>query len=152
LARGARILVIEPRPRDLTPADTTSLLAAGGLAEAVRARGWSVDGVVVEAAVTDAEIAALRDRAVAADLVVLGTVDALGQPSVGELARALVRIATPLVAVTLRGPWDADAYPEIGTVLATYGIQAPSLTALAAALLGDAELIGRLPVRLASVG
>jgi beta-N-acetylhexosaminidase len=152
LARGARILVIEPRPRDLTPADTTSLLAAGGLAEAVRARGWSVDGVVVEAAVTDAEIAALRDRAVAADLVVLGTVDALGQPSVGELARALVRIATPLVAVTLRGPWDADAYPEIGTVLATYGIQAPSLTALAAALLGDAEIIGRLPVRLASVG
>src|SRR6185369_13994907 len=48
LTSDSRILVIEPRPRDLTPADTTSSLAAGGLAEAVRARGPLVDGVIVE--------------------------------------------------------------------------------------------------------
>ena len=150
LASDSRVLVIEPRPRDLTPADTTSSLAAGGLAEAVRARALLVDGVVVEAAVTDTEIADLRDRAAAADLVVLGTVDALGQRSVGELARALVATGTPVVAVALRGPWDADGYPEVGTVLATYGIQAPSLAALARALVGDAPISGRLPVRIAS--
>jgi beta-N-acetylhexosaminidase len=150
LASDSRVLVIEPRPRDLTPADTTSSLAAGGLAEALRARALLVDGVVVEAAVTDTEIADLRDRAAAADLVVLGTVDALGQRSVGELARALVATGTPVVAVALRGPWDADGYPEVGTVLATYGIQAPSLAALARALVGDAPISGRLPVRIAS--
>jgi len=150
LASDSRVLVIEPRPRDLTPADTTSSLAAGGLAEAVRARALLVDGVVVEAAVTDTEIADLRDRAAAADLVVLGTVDALGQRSVGELARALVATGTPVVAVALRGPWDADGYPQVGTVLATYGIQAPSLAALARALVGDAPISGRLPVRIAS--
>jgi beta-N-acetylhexosaminidase len=150
LASDSRVLVIEPRPRDLTPADTTSSLAAGGLAEALRARALLVDGVVVEAAVTDTEIADLRDRAAAADLVVLGTVDALGQRSVGELARALVATGTPVVAVALRGPWDADGYPQVGTVLATYGIQAPSLAALARALVGDAPISGRLPVRIAS--
>jgi len=150
LASDSRVLVIEPRPRDLTPADTTSSLAAGGLAEAVRARELLADGVVVEAAVTDTEIADLRDRAAAADLVVLGTVDALGQRSVGELARALVATGTPVVAVALRGPWDADGYPQVGTVLATYGIQAPSLAALARALVGDAPISGRLPVRIAS--
>ena len=149
LAPDARILVIEPRPRDLTPADTTSSLAAGGLASAMGARHAAMDGVVIGAEVADAEIAAIRDRAAASDLVVLGTVDALGQPTVAALARAAVSSGTPVVGVALRGPWDADAYPEVGTVLATYGIQAPSLDAVAAALLGVTAITGRLPVRLA---
>ncbi len=151
-AGDARILVIEPRPRDLTPADTTSTLAVGGLADAIRAVHRAVDGVVVGAAIQDAEIAALRERAAAADLVVLGTVDALGEPSVMALARALVASGTPVIGVALRGPWDAAVYPEIGTVLATYGIQPPSLAAFARALVGVAPISGRLPVRLQSTG
>ena len=151
LARDVgRVLVIEPRPRDLTPADTTSLLPAGGLAEAILARHPGTDCVVVEAAVADDEIAALRDRAAGADLVLLGTVDALGEPSVAALARALVASGTPVIAVALRGPWDADAYPEVGTVLATYGIQPPSLAALGAVLWGEASVTGLLPVRVAT--
>jgi beta-N-acetylhexosaminidase len=143
-----RVLVIEPRPRDLTPADTTSRLAPGGLAAAVRERHPEIDGHVVEAMVPAEEIAALREQAASADLVILGTVDALGQPSVAELARAVVATGRPVIAVALRAPWDADAYPEVGTVLATYGIQAPSLAALAAALWDDAPITGRLPVAL----
>jgi len=42
----------------------------------------------------------------------------------------------------------ADAYPEVGTVLASYGIQAPTLAAVAAALLGEIPLTGRVPVTL----
>jgi len=95
-----------------------------------------------------AEIAVLCQRAASVDLVILGTVDALGEPSVVELARALVATGTPLIAVALRAPWDAVAYPEVGTVLATYGIQTPSLTALAAAIWGDASITGLLPVSL----
>jgi beta-N-acetylhexosaminidase len=152
LAPGTRILVIEPRPRDLTPADTTSSLAAGGLLAAIRERHARSEGRIVEAAVGTAEIAALGERARSVDLVVLGTVDALREPSVGELARALVATGTPTVAVALRGPWDADAYLEIGTVLATYGIQTPSLVALATALVGDAPISGRVPVRLRTIG
>jgi beta-N-acetylhexosaminidase len=150
LRSGARILVIEPRPRDLTPADTTSSLAAAGLAAAIRAVHAATDGVVVGGDIAADEIAALRDRATVADVVVVGSVDALGQPSTAALARALAGTSTPVVAVALRGPWDADAYPEVGTVLATYGIQTPSLVALAAALLGDAPISGRLPVRVAT--
>jgi beta-N-acetylhexosaminidase len=104
--------------------------------------------VVIDAAVTAAEIAALRDRATSADLVILGTVDALGEATVAELARSLVATGTPVIAVALRAPWDAVAYPEIGTVLATYGIQPPSLAALVAALWGAASITGLLPVRL----
>jgi beta-N-acetylhexosaminidase len=149
VAADARALVIEPRPRLLTPADTTASLAAGGLIAAIRERhsGGAV-GVVVDAAVTSAEIAALRDQAALSDLVILGTVDALGEPSTGELARALVGTGTPVIAVALRGPWDAAVYPEVGTVLATYGIQSPSLAALADALWGIVPTMGRLPVAL----
>ena len=150
LAADARVLVVEPRPRDLTPADTTSWLAAGGLAAAIRARHPATDGVVIEANLAADAIAALRERATRADLIVLGTVDASGDPSVGALARALAVAGPPVAAVALRGPWDAEAYPRIGTVLATYGIQAPSLTALAAALVGDAPISGRLPVQVAT--
>ena len=148
VALDARVLVIEPRPRVLTPADTTASLPAGGLAAAVRGRHPDAVGVVVDAMVTEAEIAALRDRAASVDLVILGTVDALGEPSVAQLARTLAGTATPLNAVALRAPWDAVAYQEVGTVVATYGIQPPSLAALVAALWGDASITGLLPVTL----
>ena len=148
LAHDARILVIEPRPRLLTPADTTADLPAGGLAAAITERHAATASLVVEAQVADGDIAGLVGRAGDADLVVLGTVDAQREPSTGALARALGETGRPLVAVALRGPWDADAYPEVGTVLATYGIQPPTLAALARTLFGDAPLTGRLPVRL----
>jgi beta-N-acetylhexosaminidase len=148
IPRDARVLVVEPLPVDLTPADTTSWLAAGGLAAAIGARHAAVEGVVIEAEVADGEIAVIRDRAAAVDLVVLGTVDAIGQPTVAALARAVVPTGTPVLAVALRGPWDADAYPEVGTVLATYGIQPPSLAAFSSALFGETTVTGRVPITL----
>jgi beta-N-acetylhexosaminidase len=151
-AADARILVIEPEPVDLTPADTTSTLPAGGLAAAVRARQPSAESHVIGAIVEPGQIGALQARAASADLVILGTVDALGRPSVVEFARALDATGTKLIAVALRGPWDATTYPEAGTVLATYGIQPPSLSALVDALWGDAPITGSVPVRLLNAG
>jgi beta-N-acetylhexosaminidase len=151
LAAGSRVLVVEPEPVDLTPADTTSWLAPGGLAAALRATGrCQVEGIVAGDPIEPARIAAIRDRALAADLVLLGTVDAPGRPSLVELARALLATRRSIVGVALRAPWDADALPELGTVIATYGIQPPSLTAAAAAIVDGAPLSGRLPVRLAA--
>ena len=74
-------------------------------------------------------------------------------------ATAVVGAALAILALrAARGPADADAARirsdgilGRGTVLATYGIQAPSLRALADALAGAAPITGRLPVRLQSV-
>jgi beta-N-acetylhexosaminidase len=145
--RRARVLVIEPRPANLTPADTTALLPAGRLAAAIRTRHAASDGIVVGDEPAAADVAAIRERAAAADLVVLGTVDALGRHSTVTLARALAVTGRPLIAVALRGPWDADAYPEIGTVVATYGVQPPSLAAVAAVIVEGVAATGRLPVQ-----
>ena len=147
---AARVLVVEPEPVDLTPADTTSWLPAGGLAAAIRARGRVVESVVFGDPIDDEAIAAVLARAEDADLVVLGTVDALGRSSTVDLGRALARFGRSVIAVALRTPWDADAIPELGTWMASYGIQPPQLAATAAAIVDGAELSGRLPVRLAS--
>jgi beta-N-acetylhexosaminidase len=149
VAADARILVIEAQPVDLTPADTTSRIKPGGLAAALRATGRRrVPGVVVADPVPTSHIPAIRELAAEADLIVLGTVDALGRPTIVELAHALVGTGRPLIGVALRAPWDADAYPDVGTVIATYGIQPPTLAAAAAAILDGAPLSGRPPVRL----
>jgi beta-N-acetylhexosaminidase len=147
--RPRRILAVMPRPTDLTPADTSSTVAPG-LAAALRRYHADVDEVVVAPEPDDAAIAAVRDRAGAADLAVIGTIDAHRLRSQLALLEAVAGTGTPTIAAALRGPWDVDAYPAGVTSLATYSILPGSLGALAAVLFGKAVAPGRSPVALAS--
>ena len=103
---------------------------------------------VVEPEPDAASIAAIRARADAADVVVIGTIDGHRLRSQIDLVESVVATGTPTIAVAMRGPWDVAAYPAESTALATYSILPGSLDALAAALAGEAEAVGRLPVRL----
>jgi beta-N-acetylhexosaminidase len=141
----ATILAVMPTPTDLTPADTSSVVAPG-LARALRARHGRVEELVVPIAPTDADIAAARERADAADLVVIGTIDSVRHPGQAALVEALAAIGTPTIAVALRTPWDVATYPSGVTAACTYSILPDSLDALAAALFGAIPFAGRLPV------
>ena len=145
LAADARILAIMPEPRDLTPADTSSLVAPG-LGRALRTRFASVEEVVVDPAPSVAEIAGLRARAGAFDAVVVGTIEAHRQPAQADLVRAIAGTGTPTVAVALRTPWDVASYPLALPAICTYSILPDSLEALAAALRGEIGFPGRVPV------
>ena len=145
LAADARILAIMPEPRDLTPADTSSMVAPG-LGRALRTRFTSVDAVVVEAAPSGAAIAALRARAGAADAVIVGTIEAHRQPAQADLVRAIAGTGTPTIAVALRTPWDVATYPAGMPAICTYSILADPLEALATALRGEIGFPGRAPV------
>jgi beta-N-acetylhexosaminidase len=140
-----RILAVMPRPADLTPADTSATIEPG-LAAALRRHGPAVDEVVVDQAPDAVAIAAVRDRASATDVVVVGTIDASRQRAQRALVEALVETGTPVVAVALRGPWDVAAIPPAVAALATYSILPGSLEALTAVLFGTAPAPGRLPV------
>ena len=70
-----------------------------------------VDEVVVEPEPDAASIAAVRDRADAADVVVIGTIDGHRLRSQIDLVEAVVATGTPTIAVAMRGPWDVAAYP-----------------------------------------
>jgi beta-N-acetylhexosaminidase len=145
LPAEARVAAILPEPADLTPADTSSRVRCK-LAPALRRYHPAVDEFIVAHAPSDADIAAVCERARDYDLLIAGTTDALGRAEQAALIRALLATGVPLVAVGLRLPYDLAAYPMAPTFLCTYGILEPSMEALAAALWGDAAITGRLPV------
>ena len=147
--RGAfdRVIVISPRPADLTPADTSSYLRTG-LAEALRVAGLPAEDLPMPLDPAPAEVDGLAGHVPAAGtLVVVGTVDAIVHAGQAELVAARVRRGVPVIAIALRTPVDALAYPVAGTALATYGAQPPNLAALAEALTGRIPFTGRMPVR-----
>ncbi len=145
LPADARVAVIVPRLRDLTPADTSSYVALG-LAEAVRRRHHAIDEFVVDDAPTDADIAALRGALAGHELLILGTISAHLEPAQVELARAILGLGRPTVTIALRTPWDLVAYPTAATHLCSYGVLPPSIEALVAAMWGEIPFSGRLPV------
>jgi beta-N-acetylhexosaminidase len=121
------------------------------LASALGRRLPGVEEVLLPAAPGEADIAGLGERLASVDLVVLGTFAAHLQPAQAQLAAAVLTAGTPTVTVALRTPWDLLAYPFARTHVCTYGILAPSMEALADALLGEAPFAGRLPVDIAGL-
>ncbi|MCI0581898.1 MAG: glycoside hydrolase family 3 protein [Chloroflexi bacterium] len=145
MGSDARILVIEPQPFDLTPADTTSTLTPGGLAAALREHHDRVHGLTVSPEPSSAEIAAARDAVRGADLAIVATDAASFRPGQAALARAVIGTGVPVVTVALRTPFDLAGYPEAETHACTFGRLEPSMAAVAAALVGRIPFRGRLP-------
>ncbi len=145
---SARILAIMPEPADLTPADTSSLVAPG-LGRALRTRFSSVEEVVIPGWPLDDDIAALRTRAMSFDVVVIGTIEAHRRPAQAALVQAIAASGIPVIAVALRTPWDAAVYPPAVPAICTYSILPDPLEALARALAGEIGFPGRLPVAVA---
>jgi len=144
---AAEAFVVMPQPADLTPADTSSTVAPG-LADAIRRHHPRVTAHIVAQNPDEAEIAAVRATAAAADVLVIGTISASLQPGQVALVESLLTLGRPTVTVALRTPWDADAYPGSTTHACTYSVLEPSLMALADALFGRAPFPGHLPVQL----
>jgi beta-N-acetylhexosaminidase len=143
----ARIAAIMPQPANLTPADTSSMVAPG-LATALRVHHPHVAEYVTSQRPDASEIAALCAEAAGYDLLVVGTINAVNQPQQGELVRALLSTGVPTITAALRTPYDLSAYPEAQTHLCSYSIHPASLDALAAVLFGTLTAVGQLPVRL----
>jgi beta-N-acetylhexosaminidase len=144
-----RVLVVQTQPHDLTPADTTSTLQPM-LAAALRRRlGAGVEELVLPAVPSAEDAAAAAARTSACDLVVVATDAAHLRREQAALAAAILATDRPTVTVALRTPWDLPAYPQAGTHACSYGMQPPSIEALAASLAGDAPFLGRLPVEAA---
>lgn len=145
LANDAKIAVIMPRPKDLTPADTSSYVKPG-LATAVRQHHVHVDEFITAHLPTEAEIAALRQKAAGYDLLIIGTISASMQPEQAALANELLTLNIPAVTIALRTPYDLTVYPEAKTHLCTYSIHEPSMMAVTAVLWGKTPVTGQLPV------
>jgi len=152
LPADARIAALMPQPTDLTPADTSSFIKPG-LADAIRQYHPAVDAFITPFDPDPASIAALKERIAQGgyDLLIVGTINASMTAGQATLARELLALAIPTVMAALRVPYDLRAYPQATTYLCSYGILPPSMTALAAALFGQAPISGQLPVTIAGL-
>jgi beta-N-acetylhexosaminidase len=145
LGPGARIAAVVPRTADLTPADTSSFETVS-LAPAIRQYHPTVEEYPMSLDPAAEEVAALRERLAGYDAAVVCTINASDHAGQAALVAGLVASGVKVVAVALRLPYDAAAYPAAPTVIATYSLQPSSLEALAGALFGRAPFEGRLPV------
>jgi len=140
-----RLLVVTPIPADLTPADTSSRVEIR-LAEAVRRRHATTHGITVPIDPSGADIEITLAAARAADVVILGTIDAFRHPGQRSLASAIAATGLPGVLVALRMPTDAAVLRDLPTVIACYSIHDPSTEAVAALIFGESPATGRVPI------
>jgi beta-N-acetylhexosaminidase len=140
-----KIAVALPRPQDLTPADTSSYVKPV-LADALRRYHPQVDEFSFALNPSSPEIAALCERLVKYDVVIVGTINATADPAQAELVQKLIKQSARLIAVALRMPYDLAAYPAASTYVCTYSILPPAMEALAEALCGRIPFAGNLPV------
>ena len=145
LPPDARVAVVTPAPKDLTPADTSSYIVPE-LASAAHRHHANIEGFTIPMNPSDAEVRSLCATFADYDLVLAGTINAIAAPGQAALVSALVRQGTRVVAIAMRLPYDADAYPAAPTCVSTYSILPPSMDAVADALWGKADFPGRLPV------
>ncbi len=121
-----------PTPTDLTPADTSSTVVRS-LLDAVRRRHARTETFTVSIDPSRRRRSRPPGSAVAAaDLVILGTIDAFRHAGQQELARVIEQQGRPIVLVALRMPSDADLLDDLPTALACYSIHGPSTDAVAA--------------------
>jgi beta-N-acetylhexosaminidase len=139
------VAVIQPRPVDLTPADTSSYIVPG-LAQALRAFHPNVDEYILPHAPKEADISAIREKIAGYDLAIVGTLNASTQPAQATLVQTIQQSGVPTIVVAMRMPYDLAAFPEVRTYLCTYSLLEPSMQALAQALMGRIDIQGRLPV------
>ena len=137
------VLVLEPEPTNVTPADTTALYAAG-LADAISGHRRNLTEIVYPHDPTSGDVAAMLTEVENHDLIVVATVNATAGQT--DLVAQLTRSNKPVVSVAMREPQDLAAYPGVSTHVCTYSSHSPSMKALADSLFGTASFPGRLPV------
>src|SRR6266851_5202830 len=134
LTASQQILVVVPDAP--TRSDVQDDQLAGSLLEAVRQFAPSAGG---------ASVGSAGNAARNAVVIVLGTYDLARDADQQSLAKALAASGKPVVVVSLRGPYDAAAVPEIGTFLTVYGDRPVHLQAAAETLFGHLTPSGKVP-------
>ncbi|MCI0709505.1 MAG: glycoside hydrolase family 3 protein [Chloroflexi bacterium] len=141
------IVVITPRPRDLTPADTSADVRIS-LVDAIRDYHPLVTGVEIDYEAPDEHVRRALQIAENADVVIVGTIAADRDESQAALVRALHERGQAPIVIAMRTPYDITAFPMIENYLCTYSIRAVSMDAAARVLFGKATAPGVLPCSL----
>jgi beta-N-acetylhexosaminidase len=96
---------------------------------------------------SESQIAEVAQAALAADIVIVGTVSADRDPAQAALVNRLHTNGKAPIVVALRTPYDLTVFPSVETYLCAYGIRPVTVEAVARVLFGEIAPVGTLPCR-----
>ncbi|HEX5885924.1 MAG TPA: glycoside hydrolase family 3 N-terminal domain-containing protein [Pyrinomonadaceae bacterium] len=119
--------------------------------------GVKLETVVLDERSTEQDVQKAIERAKSADLVFAslygrvrsGQVLSVGLPDSGTRAlSALIDAKAPIVGISFGNPYLLQSFPGLGTYLVAYGDMPSLQQAVARALLGEIDVVGKLPISL----
>ena len=119
--------------------------------------GVKVHTVVLDERSTDQDVQKVLERAKSADLVLAslygrvrsGKADSVGIPDAGAHAlSALIAAKAPVVGISFGNPYLLQSFPGLRTYLVAYGDMSSLQQAVARALMGEIDVVGKLPISL----
>jgi beta-N-acetylhexosaminidase len=123
----------------------------------VNRAGVKVETVVLDERSTEQEVQKAVERAKSADLVIAslygrvrsGQASSVGVPQSGARAlSALIEAKAPIVGISFGNPYLLQSFPGLHTYVVAYGDMPALQQAVARALLGEIDVVGRLPISL----
>ncbi|MFJ6501981.1 glycoside hydrolase family 3 protein [Streptomyces sp. NPDC091879] len=141
--RTPKVLVVgaDPASPSLSDGPPTTVLA-GALTEL----GFTATALSTGTAPTAAKITEAVTAAGGADVVVVATYNVTATGSQKSLVERLVATGMPVVAVSVRNPYDVAQLPGVGACVAAYSWIDVEVRAAARVIAGRAEPRGTLPV------
>lgn len=133
------------------------LVIAAPFAAAMSAAGRKVETIVLDDRSSDSEVRKALLRARTADIVIAslygrvrtGQARSVGLPEPGAKAlSALIAGKAPLVGISFGNPYLLQNFPELRTYVVAYGDMPSLQQAAARALLGQIDVVGKLPISL----
>ena len=119
--------------------------------------GVKVETVVLDERSTEKDVQKVIERAKSADLVLAslygrvrsGQVSSVGIPDAGARAlSAVIASKTPVVGISFGNPYLLQSFPGLRTYMVAYGDMPSLQNAVARALLGEIDVVGKLPISL----
>jgi len=130
---------------------------ANGFVSKLNRSGVKVETVVLDERSTDLEVEKAIEKAKSADLVLAslygrvrsGQVSSVGVPDAGAHAlSALIAAKMPIVGISFGNPYLLQSFPGLRTYLVAYGDMPSLQQAVARALVGEIDVVGKLPISL----
>ena len=130
---------------------------ANSFASRLKRSGLEVETIVLDERSTDKEVQKAVEKAQAADLVLAslygrvrsGQKLSVGVPDTGARAlSAAIAAKKPIVGISFGNPYLLQGFPGLRTYLVAYGDMPSLQQAVARALMGEIDVVGKLPISL----
>ena len=133
------------------------LFVANSFVTRLAQSGRKIDTIVLDDRSSEAEVQKTTEAAKSADLIIAslygkvrtGQVRSAGLPDSGSrVLNELISSKTPIIAISFGNPYLLESFPGLRTYMVAYGDMPSLQQATARALLGEIDVVGKLPISL----